>query len=318
MVLHTPLTALLGTELPVIGAPMAGVAGGRLAAAVSAAGGVGMIGVGAGAAPESIEREAELARAGGRPFGIGLMAWALEHRPEQLDAAIAAHPRLISISFGDHRPWVARVRDAGIVATTQVGDVGTARWAADTGVDLLVARGGEGGGHGLNSVATLPLLQGVLDTVELPVVAAGGIATARGLAAVLAAGGCGAWIGTALLSCTEALNTAAARQRVRGARETDTVYSRVFDLAAGVGWPPEYGGRALANEFTRRWVGHEAELARDERAGQHLAQARAAQDYDTAYIYAGQAVGLVSQERSAADVVAELASAARRLLDQHR
>jgi nitronate monooxygenase len=312
--LRTPLTDLLSLDIPVVGAPMAGVAGGALAAAVSAAGGLGMIGVGSSVPPDTIRAEADRARLAGARFGIGLMAWALERRPDLFDAAIAAGPALVSVSFGAYAPWVDRLHQAGIMAATQVGDVEAARAAVGCGVDLLVARGAEGGGHGRDSVATLPLLQAVLDAVDLPVLAAGGIGTPRGLAAVLAAGAAGAWVGTALLCCQEATTSPAARARIHAARETDTVYTRVFDVALGFAWPPEFGGRALQNDFTRRWAGNERGLASDKQARQQLATARTRDDYDTAFIYAGQGVGMVADERSAAEVVAGLAAGAERLL----
>ncbi|HLX46719.1 MAG TPA: nitronate monooxygenase [Streptosporangiaceae bacterium] len=313
--LRTAFTDLLGVDLPIAGAPMAGVAGGRLAAAVSAGGGLGMIGVGNSAAPEAILAEAQKARQAGQRFGIGLMGWALEHNPGQFEAALEAGPALVSVSFGgDLGRWAGRLRDAGVVAATQVGDVDGARAAADQGVDLIVARGAEGGGHGLDAVATLPLLQGVLDAVSLPVLAAGGIGTSRGLAAVLAAGAAGAWLGTALLSCPEAMNDPAARARVRAAKETGTFYGRVFDIAQRIPWPPQFGGRALANDFSERWTGREAELAGYEQAGAELAAARKRADYDIACIYAGQGAGLVTEERPAAELVADLAAGAERLL----
>jgi nitronate monooxygenase len=176
-------------------------------------------------------------------------------------------------------------------------------------VDVVVARGGEGGGHGRDEVATLPLLQSVLDAVRVPVLAAGGIATARGLAAVLAAGAEGAWVGTAFLGCVETTTSEAARRRILAADETGTAYGRVFDLAQRLAWPAEYGGRALRNAFFDRWAGHEEELAADERAPGELTAARRADDFDTAYIYAGQAVGMVRRQRTAADVVADFAAA---------
>lgn len=308
------MTDLLRIEAPVVGAPMVGVAGGRLAAAVSAGGGLGMVGVGSGTSPQEIEAQSAVARSGGRAFGIGLMAWVLAERPDQLDAAIAAAPAMVSVGFGDYARWVAPLREAGILVATQVADVEQAREAADRGVDVIVARGGEGGGHGEDEVATLPLLQGVLEAVGIPVLAAGGVVTARGLAAVLAAGAGGAWIGTALLSCVEGANSAAARARVRAAREDETVHSRVFDVAQGLGWPARYGGRALRNGFTDRWVGHEDELAREEGVGARVAAALHEQDFDVAGLYAGQGVGLVTTERSATEVVADLVGGAEVLL----
>jgi len=305
---------MFGVDVPVAGAPMAGVSGGRLAAAVSAGGGLGLIGVGNTTTAEAIRAEAAVASQAGRPFGIGLMAWVLPGQPGQFDATLEAGPALVSVSFGDLDPWVLRFREAGIRVATQVGHVADARVAADLGVDVIVARGGEGGGHGRDAVGTLPLLQGVLDAVDLPVLAAGGIVTARGLAAVLAAGAAGAWVGTAFLASPEAANTAAARARIRAARDTDTVYSRVFDVGQRIPWPAEYGGRSLANGFSARWAGREDELARDQDAQAELAAARQAGDYDTACLYAGQGVGLVTAERPAAEIVAGLGAGAERLL----
>jgi nitronate monooxygenase len=286
-----------------------------LAAAVSTAGGLGMIGVGSTTAPATIADEARVAEDAGQPFGIGLMGWALQRAPEQLDAAITARPALISISFGDCSHHVARLHDAGILLATQVGTVGEAREAVDAGVDVIVARGAEAGGHGLSQIATLPLLQAVLDEVgDVPVLAAGGISTGRGLAAVLAAGAAGAWIGTAFLACPEAANDPAARARLCAADGTETLYTRVFDIAQQIPWPEQYPGRALANRFTDRWHGHEEALAADPDAASQLAAAKSAADYQIAYLYAGQGVGTLTAERPAAEVIASLAQQAEQLL----
>jgi nitronate monooxygenase len=319
-VLTTWLTDRFDLQVPVIGAPMAGPGEGSLAAAVSAAGGLGMIGVSGARDPGWIRAQGELAAGTGRPFGFGLMSWVLASRPEQLDAALASGPALISVSFGrpgdedgDVTRLLAAVREAGVATTTQVGTLAEAERVAAAGVDLLVARGGEGGGHGRNEVATLPLLQEVLDRVPVPTVAAGGIAGPRGLAAVLAAGAEGAWVGTAFLGCTEAGGSVAAKRALLAGRDTSTAYGRVFDVAQRLGWPPEFGGRALRNRFFDTWVDRLDELAADEEASAQLARARNEQDLDTAYVYAGQGVGLLAEERSAADVLADFATAERLL-----
>jgi nitronate monooxygenase len=307
--IRTWLTDTFDLRVPVVGAPRAGPGEGPLAAAVSAAGGLGMIGVNAGRDGSWIAEQARVAGAGGHRFGIGLMAWALESRPEQLDAALEAGPALVSVSFGGFEPFVARVRESGVPVTTQVGNLAEAQRAEQAGVDLLVARGGEGGGHGRDEVATLPLLQTVLEKVSVPVVAAGGIAGARGLAAVLAAGAVGGWVGTAFLGCREAGTSAAARAELFAAEDTGTAYGRVFDVGQRLGWPAEYGGRALRNPFFDTWRDRLEELALDDAAADQLARARAEGDYATAYVYAGQGAGLLRDERSVADVLAELAGA---------
>ncbi|GGQ17615.1 NAD(P)H-dependent flavin oxidoreductase [Streptosporangium pseudovulgare] len=311
--MRTWLTERFGIEVPVVGAPMAGVGAGRLAAAVSAAGALGMIGVPSAATAEWIAGQAAIAGGDGRPYGIGLMAWTLDGDPARLDAVLDARPSLVSVSFGPYAGHVERLRRAGITVVTQAGTTDEARAAERAGVDAVVARGAEAGGHGRDDVATLPLLQSVLDEVRIPVLAAGGVATARGLAAVLAAGAAGAWVGTAFMGCVETTLPDAATGRVLAAGETDTAYGRVFDVVQRLAWPPEYGGRALRNAFFDRWAGREEELASDEEARAELEAARRSGDYDTAYVYAGQAVGMVRRRRTAAEVVAGFAEAERLL-----
>ena len=130
MALSTPWTRKMGLSAPILNAPMGGVAGGTLASAVSAAGGLGMIGVGSAGSVTLLKREAEHPRRAGLPFGIGLLDWAVAREPALLDAALSAAPMLISVSFGDDWAWSARVRDAGIATAAQVSDVTAARRAA--------------------------------------------------------------------------------------------------------------------------------------------------------------------------------------------
>jgi nitronate monooxygenase len=311
---RTWLTEQFGLRVPVVAAPMAGVSTGRLAAAVSAAGGLGMLGVGPTSTPDRVRQQCAVAREAGH-FGVGLMAWALAQDDALVEVVADEAPALVSVSYGPYERWLAPLQAAGIVVATQVGTLEEAVAAEQAGVDVLVARGGEGGGHGRNDVATLPLLQAVLDTVRTPVLAAGGIGTARGVAAVLAAGSAGAWVGTAFLACTEAATSTSARELLLTAAETDTVYGRVFDVGQRLAWPPEYGGRALRNAFFDRWVGREDELAGDEVAAAELRGARQHGDFDVACVYAGQGVALLHSERTAADVLGELAGA-ERLLDR--
>jgi len=307
--MRTWLGERFGVEVPVVGAPMAGASGGALAAAISAAGGLGMIGAGSAVSADWIRTEGAVAAAGGRPYGVGLMAWALADRPQQLEAVLELRPDLVSVSFGDYAQYVAPLREAGIVVATQTGTTADAREAVAAGVDLLVARGGEGGGHGRNAVATLPLLQAVLDEVDLPVLAAGGISGARGLAAVLAAGAAGGWVGTAFLTCREAINGESVRRQLVRAEETSTAYGTVFDKASRAGWPDEFGGRALRNAFFDRWAGREQELATDDAAHAEFVESMLTGDVETLSLYAGQGVGRLRGETSAAEVIREFAGA---------
>lgn len=300
------LRETFGCDVPVVGAPMAGASGGELAAAISSGGGLGMIGAGAATTPEWITVQAARAAAAGRPYGIGLMAWVLEKSTSQLDALIQARPALAAISFGQIAPFAQRLRAEGILVATQAGTVAEAREAQAIGVDVIVARGGEAGGHGRNDAATLPLLAGILGAVDLPVLAAGGISSPRSLAAVLAAGAEGAWCGTAFLCCPEALTSREAQEALIAADETSTAYGRVFDIAQHLDWPPEFGGRALRNEFFERWNGHEEELAADGQSQRELRDAIQAKDFRTAFIYAGQSVAELTEIRPAADVLRAL------------
>jgi nitronate monooxygenase len=313
--IKTALTRWFDLDTPVFGAPMAGVAGGELARAVSQGGGLGMIGVGSETPVDWLAAQARIPAEADVSFGIGLMAWALERRPELLSAAIAAEPALVSVSFGDPAPFVGPLHDAGIAVATAVNSLADLDRAHAAGADVVVAQGTEAGGH-TGQRATLPLLQEVLAATDRPVLAAGGIATGAGLAAVLVCGAAGGWIGTPFLSCTEATNTAAARDRIRAASGDRTVLTRAFDIAQGLAWPSRWPGRALVNEFTETWHGREDELRGDPEAAERVRRARAEGDLENAPVYAGESVGLVTAEEAATDVVRRLTADATTALER--
>jgi nitronate monooxygenase len=274
-----------------------------------------MIGVGSETPVDWLTEQARVPAAADVSFGIGLMAWALELRPELLAAAVAAEPALVSVSFGDPAPFVGPLHDAGIAVATSVNSLADLDRAHAAGVDVIVAQGTEAGGH-TGRRATLPLLQEVLAATDRPVLAAGGVATGAGLAAVLVAGAAGAWIGTPFLSCTEATNSAAARERIRGASGDRTVLTSAFDIALGLPWPARWPGRALVNEFTETWHGREDELRGDAGAAEQVRRARREGDVEHSPLYAGESVGLVSTEESATDVVRRLAADAVKALER--
>lgn len=306
--MRTSLTQLLGIRIPIFNAPMTPQAGGALARAVSEAGAFGMLGFDEDEPEAAIAQQLEILRSGPPvPFGIGLVAWVLERRPQLLDLAIAARPKFVSISFGDPSAYVSKLHEAGILAGSQVQSRKWAQIALDAGVDILVAQGTEAGGH-TGAVGTLPLLQIVLDMTDKPVIAAGGIATGRGFAAVLAAGAAGAWIGTPFLLAREARNTESARERISRSDETQTIYTRVYDRVQGKGWPHEFGGRALRTEFVERWTGREDELAASPgAAGEFRPEEK---------IYAGQSVGLLRDVGGAAGIVRGIYSEGVRALER--
>jgi nitronate monooxygenase len=290
---------------------MGGVAGGRLAAAVTAAGGLGMVGMGSAATRASLQTELQHVRVG---FGIGLVDWVIRAEPGLLDDALAARPVLLSVSFGTDWSWVGRASGAGIATATQVYDALGARQAVDAGIDVVVARGSEGGGHGEAGLATLPLLDTVLDAVSVPVLAGGGIASARSLAAVLAAGASGAWVGTRLAACPEALTGDAGRRALIAAAETDTRVTRVFDVARGRPWPARFPSRVLANDFVARWTGREDALAADRLAHEELEASIAAEDLRVAPVDAGQGVGMIRDDAPVGEVIEQMCAGAESLL----
>ena len=312
--ISTPWSRSLGLRAPILNAPMGGVAGSALATAVSNAGGLGMIGMGSAGSVEALRAQLRGLSRLDRPFGIGLLGWAVETEPQLLSAALEACPTIVSVSFGDDLGWIRRTHDAGVLAVTQVADVRGALRAVQAGVDVVVARGLEGGGHGEFRVGTLPLLATILDRVDVPVIAAGGIASGRGLAAVLAAGASAAWVGTAFSVCPESMLADGAREAVVNATNTDTVTTRVFDVAAGYPWPPHQPERVLRNTFSDRWDGHEGELLRDPGALAEVAAATAAGDFRVAPVNAGQGVSSITAVLTAAELIEQLCADAEALL----
>jgi nitronate monooxygenase len=315
MALATPWSTNFGLRVPIVNAPMGGVAGGRLAAAVTAAGGLGMVGMGSVATRELLQTELRQVRG---MFGVGLVDWVMRNEAGLLQDALAAEPALLSVSFSTDWSWVGKAHEAGILTATQVYDSGGARRAVDAGVDILVARGAEGGGHGEVKLGTLPLLDTVLDAVSVPVLAGGGIASARSLAAVLAASASGAWVGTRLAACPEALTGDGSRRALIAARATDTKVTRVFDVAQDRPWPAHFPSRVLGNDFLERWTGKEDALAADRPAHDELAASIAADDRRVAPVTAGEAVGMISDDASVGEVIEQMCSGAETLLSAWR
>lgn len=301
--MQTILNELLGIRVPILNAPMTPQAGGALAAAVSDAGGFGMLGFDEDEGEESIAVQA--AMLGDRAFGIGMAAWTLDARPHLLDLAIRSRPKLVSISFGDPKPYVEKLHAAGILVASQVQSRAWAQTALDAGVDVLVAQGQEAGGH-TGSVGTMVLMQIVLAMTDRPVLVAGGIATGRGVAAVLAAGACGAWVGTPFLLARESRAPEEARARIAASNETQTIKTHVYDRLQGKPWPDEFAGRALRNPFVDRWHGNEDELMQTQGAVDEFVKAKAVRDYTRAHVYAGEAVGLIDRVESAGDILGRL------------
>ncbi len=305
----TALTEMFGLNHPIVLGPMGAVAGGRLAAAVSNAGGLGLVGGGYGDPAwlrTELSRVTEDAR---RPWGVGLITWSIDRRV--LDLALDYRPAAFLLSFGDPRPYAQIIKSAGCKLICQVQDVAQALVAREAGADLIVAEGTEAGGHS-GARATLPLVPAVADAVApIPVVAAGGIADGRGLAAALMLGAHGVLMGTRFYASAEALGHPRAKERIVAARGCETEQTRVFDIVRGYAWPAVFPGRALRNRFLERWAGREnaltAALIAERPAYQ---QATEEGDFNTAVVWAGEAVDLIKSVENAGALIARISAEA--------
>jgi len=318
---------MLNIELPIIQAPMGGVATPALAAAVSNAGGLGMLPLTWHSLEPARRVIRQMRQLTDRPFGVNLiLQWPQQ---ERLKVCLEEGVRVVSFFWGDPSPYVAAVHTAGSLVMQTVGSAVEARQARDVGVDIVVAQGWEAGGHVCGQVAALPLVPRVVDAVApVPVVAAGGIADGRGLAAVLVLGAAGAWIGTRFVASQEADAHPVYKEKVLQAAETDTIYSGLFDgdwpdaphrtlrNSTVTNWEasgsPPSGERPGEGEEVATWAGgspimrYSASLPRQGMTGEVEALA----------LYAGQSVGLVSRLQSAGDIVKDLADEAIRTLQK--
>ena len=304
MLLRSEVTERLGLKYPILCAPMGAVAGGRLAAAVSRAGGLGLIGPGY-LGVDWIDAQFQAAE--GARVGVGFITWDLQGSPERLDAALTHKPPAVMLSFGDPEPFLPAIRRAGASVLLQVQTLEAAKRAAALGADFIVAQGSEAGGHGANR-ALFPLLPAVVDAVApIPVVAAGGIADGRGLVAALALGAHGVLVGTRFYAAEEALGHAAAKRRLVSAGGDNTVRTQIFDIVRSLSWPSGFTGRALRNALTERWHGHEAQLRTAVPQEQpRYAEAARTGDMDTAVVWAGEGIDLVHEVLPAATIVERL------------
>lgn len=317
MPLTTAATELLTTSTPVVQAPMDAVAGGDLAAAVSRAGGLGMIGGGYG---DRTWLAHQFTRAAGTRVGCGFITWSLRQQPALLDLALDHRPAAIMLGFDDPTDFATTVRDTGTPLLCQVHTRQQAERALDAGADALVAQGCEAGGHGYGHRTTLTLVPELADLLDqrgstAVLLAAGGIADGRGLAAALVLGAHGALLGSRFYATAEALSTPEARHQVVRAQGDDTVRTRTYDLVRDRHWPDGHTINVLGNEFVDRWHGNETDLvAHLDQARAHFRQAVSDRDYRTANVTIGQATGLIGAVTPAAEVVTEITEQARALL----
>jgi nitronate monooxygenase len=313
--LHTRLCDLLGIEYPIISAPMAGSADAALAAAVSGAGGLGMLGATMESANWLREQIARVRAHTERPFGVGFITSAPD-TGALLEVALEYRVPVISHAFADATPYIRAARDAGVKTMVQVQTVAQARAAAHAGADVIAAQGVDAGGHtGLIS-GTLALVPAVVDAVDpVPVVAAGGIADGRGLAAALMLGAEGVWMGTRFVASVESTSTMWHKEQIVAHTTDDFILTRVYDIVNSAPFPEDIGERILRNAFTDIWHGRDDEVTdRREELRAQLQAATAAGDTSVARALAGNSAGLVHSIEPAAEIVRQIVAEAEHLL----
>lgn len=308
MLLSTRLTDTLGIRHPIISAPMAFAAGGKLAAAVSTAGALGLIGGGYG---DADWLRAEWKNAGNAPVGCGFITWALKKQPHLLDLALDHNPRAIFLSFGDPAAFAPSIKSRGAKLICQVQTRRDAERAIDCGADIVVAQGSEAGGHG-EIRGTLTLVPEVADLIAAKspstlLCAAGGIADGRGLAAALALGADGVLVGSRLWASHEANVGPRMHAAALAATGDETIRSQVMDLARKLDWPQRYTARVIRNAFIEKWHGREAALAEvaDDEAAKYR-KAWGEGDPEGSNTFVGEGVGLIHGIEPAAAIIARM------------
>ena len=331
--LKTPICELFGIEYPIISAGMGGVALAELAAAVSEAGGLGTIGL-AALSPEGIKKETVAARSRtAKPLAVNLLVPFL--RPGIIEAVLQAPIQVLTFFWGDAREHPESIRLAhrsAIKVIWQCGTADEARWAKEAGADAVMAQGFEAGGHVRGTTTSLALIPEIRDTIgDLPLVAAGGFADGRGLAAALALGADGAAFGTRLLASNEAATHPDYRARILAANARDTFHTTLFDI----GWP-DAPHRVLRTKAVERWEaagrppsgqrpGEGVTVAHSRRADVEIAlvnyTAMCPADYiegdiEGMALYAGQSCSLVRQVLPAGEIVRRIAAEAWEVIAQ--
>ena len=313
----TPLTTMFGIDHPVVLAPMSGAAGGELAKAVSQGGGLGIVAAGYGGV-DGLQRE--LALTNGASVGIGFITWTLRSDAALLDAALAHRPAAVWLSYADPVPFIATIHAAQTPAICQVQTLRQARDALEAGADVLVAQGTEAGGHGGNRRSTFTLVPEVVDLAAgsgVPVLAAGGVADGRGLAAALALGADGVVVGSRFVASRESLVSDAARELVLATDGDHTVRTRVYDVARELAWPTEYTGRLVRNGFIDTWHGKEDSLAAEvPELRDSFKDAVAEDDFSIASVHIGESVGLIHSVRTAGEIVLGIVTEAEQILSR--
>lgn len=315
MTLHTPLCDLLEIQHPIMQAGMGGVAYAELVAAVCEAGGYGVLGM-AGRSPDFIREEMRKVRKlTDRPFGVDLLAASPESLTASVEIIIAEGASSFIAGLGVPMPIMEKLKAAGLKVMVVCGAVKHAVKAEQAGCDAVICQGGEGGGH-TGLVGTLPLVSQAVEAVKIPVVAAGGISDGRGLAAALALGAQGVWIGTRFIASTEAHAGQAYREAVVAAQDVDTVRTRCYS-----GKPM----RVMSNPYVADWESRPQEIQPFPLQAMHSTQTGVmggiggqieGLDPDRSCFAMGQSAGGVHDIKPAAQIVAEMVAEAEAAIDR--
>jgi nitronate monooxygenase len=320
MRLKTRLTEKLAIEHPILLAPMGVVAGGRLAAAVSNAGGLGIIGGGYG---DADWLEQQFATAGSARVGCGFVTWSMARNPKLLDQVLARRPAALMLSFGEVEPHASRIKALGVPLICQVQGMKYLREAVDAGADIIVAQGCEAGGHsGNRGLFTLVpeaadfLAKCSPDTV---LVAAGGVGDGRGLAAALTLGADGVLVGTRFVASKESEVPEGFRQAIIHADGDSTMKSNSVDVVRKRYWPnPEFVVRVLKNGFVARWHGREREIEKTiDVEHERFWNAAKAGDADNSGVLMGEVSGIIQDAPPVAQIVENMVAQACQLLGSH-
>ena len=317
--LSTRFTEAFKLRYPIVSAPMAFAGGGALAAAVSRAGGLGMIGGGYGD-PDWLDEQFDAAN--GEQVGVGFITWSLQQSPSLLTNVLKHRPAAVMLSFGDPRPFVGAIRGAGAKLICQCQDMEHIESAVEVGTDVVVAQGAEAGGHG-GLRGTLTLVPEVADFLatrapETLLLAAGGIADGRGLAAALVLGADGVLVGTRLWASNEALVNKRHHDAIIETNGDGTLRTRVADIARQLPWPAGFTARIRRNAFTDRWHGREDELERNAAVeGAGYREAFTLGDPDNTGVWFGEAAGLIHSIEPASVILERMAAEAVLHLERH-
>ncbi|MGH7846240.1 MAG: NAD(P)H-dependent flavin oxidoreductase [Candidatus Binatia bacterium] len=314
--IYTRICDLLGITHPIILGGMGGATSAPLVAAVSNAGGLGTLGTSQFTGAQLENEIATIREATDKPFGINHLLFL---KPDETFAVtLRARPKVVAFAWArqdqDLREYFKRAHDAGSIAMYMAGEVPQALRAAEAGADVLVAQGSEAGGH-VAWMASMPLVPMIVRAVSpLPVLAAGGIADGRGLAAALALGADGVLLGTRMLATHEAPIHPNLKQAIVQSDGHDTLLTEIPDIATGRVWPGAMS-RVQRNRFIERWAGQEWALRdRCSEAGKAAIAARAAGDVHEAPLFFGQDAGLIDSIESAGDIIQRIVNEAEEVI----